>query len=97
MVDKKHFSAFTSGDTGRNSGDCAWFVRSVRPNPWIAASARQPALRRYWTRRRRFLAESYAARVRKEEDALFVIHKGLRIGEIRGGRPACALPEGAMR
>jgi hypothetical protein len=42
MVERKRFSAFTSVATGRNSGGCAWFVRLVRPSPWIAASAFQP-------------------------------------------------------
>jgi hypothetical protein len=42
-ADRKRFSAFTSVAIGRNSGGCAWLVRLVRPRPWMAASAFQPA------------------------------------------------------
>ncbi len=43
IVEMKRFCAFTSVDTGRNSGGCFWLVRLVRPKPWMAVSAFQPA------------------------------------------------------
>jgi hypothetical protein len=43
---QNRFSPFTSVATGRKIGGCFWLVRFERPNPWIAASARQPVSRR---------------------------------------------------
>ena len=85
MVERNRFSAFTSVAIGRNSGGWAWLVRFVRPRPWIAASAFQPGFEEIVDAkppvpRRQFgvIAAPGAARVGEDENALHVVHEGVR-------------------
>ena len=96
MVERKRFSAFTFVAIGRNSGGCAWLVR-LRPAEALDGGVGLPArlqqivdtLTAVLRREIGVIGAAGAARVGEDEDALLVIHEGLRLGEI--GRAGAGL------
>src|ERR1700730_11242922 len=89
MVERKRFSALTLVAIGRNSGGCGWVVRVERPGAWMAGvglparfqqvvDAQTAVLRREIG----MIGTAGAAGIGEDQDALFVIHEGLRLGEI---------------
>src|SRR5216683_1915386 len=73
MVERKRFSALTSVAIGRNSGGCAWLVRFEQ-----VVDAQALILRR----KVGVIGAPGAACIGKHQNALLVIHEGLRLGEI---------------